>query len=119
MLNRFRFKKVPWSKVRRENFHQWLYWSTFNTALPPQEKIPDSHRMVLDEATELLEKRIGCSIPTGSDPSIKTLLLTIDPVNVLPRPLMWYVFVRVANKYLRSKYEMKYGLVYGKYKDLE
>ena len=75
--------------------------------------------MVLDEATELLQKRIGCKIPDGENSSVKTFLLTLDPVNVLPRPLVWYIFVRLANKYIRTRYEIKYGLNYGKYKDFE
>ncbi|KAI5124921.1 hypothetical protein M0805_007349 [Coniferiporia weirii] len=119
--NRLRtwFGKVPWSHIRVEHVHQWLYWSTFNASLPSQDKIPHSHRVALEEATELLERRIGCKIPTGSNPSVRTLLLTIDPVNVLSRPLLWYIFVKVANAYLRTWYEMNYGLIYGRFNDLE
>ncbi|EJD01104.1 uncharacterized protein FOMMEDRAFT_125748 [Fomitiporia mediterranea MF3/22] len=113
------FKKVPWSRVRRENFRQWLYWSTFNAALPAHGRIPDTHKTLLDEATELLEKRIGCTVPDGYDPSVQVLRLTVDPVNVLPRPLGWYLFVKAINMYIRSVYESRYGLVYGKFRDLE
>ena len=115
----FRFGKVPWSQVRLVHFHQWLYWSTFNAVLPRKEDIPATHRVVLDEATELLEKRIVCKIPVGENPSVRTFLLTLDPINVLPRPLVWYLFVRLANKYIRTRYEILYGLNYGKYKDFE
>lgn len=73
----------------------------------------------MDEAIELLEKRIGRTFPKGSNPNVKPLLLTIDPVNVLPRPLIWYLFVKGANLYLRSRYEAKYGLRYGKFGELE
>ncbi|KAH8113258.1 hypothetical protein DFH11DRAFT_1689439 [Phellopilus nigrolimitatus] len=119
--NRLRtwYGKVPWSYICREHIHSWLYWSTFNAALPPRAQIPSAHRDVLDEATELLEKRVGCKIPDGSNPSVKTLLLTIDPVNVLPRPLVWYLFVKAANVYLLTWYEINYQLMNGRFKDLE
>lgn len=114
-----RFRKVPWSRVRRTQFREWLYWSTFNAVLPPENELPKSHRMLLDEATELMEKRIGCKIPEGSDPSVHPLRLTLDPVNVARRPLIWYIFGKVINAYIRTRYELKYGLVYGKFRDLE
>ena len=88
-------------------------------ALPPDGRIPEAHRMLLDEATELMQKRIGCTVPEGSDPTVQPLRLTIDPVNFAHRPLCWYLFVKSANAFMRSRYELKYGLVYGKYKDLE
>ncbi|KAL5508303.1 hypothetical protein ACEPAH_5922 [Sanghuangporus vaninii] len=113
------FRKVPWSRVRSVQFRQWLCWSTFNAVLPPEDQLPQTHRMLLDEATELMEKRIGCKIPEGSDFSVQPLRLTLDPINVVHRPLAWYIFVKIINAYIRTKYEMKYGLVYGRFRDLE
>ena len=98
---------------------QWLYWSSFNSALPPPDKIPTVHSKALDEAVELLEKRVGCTFPKGSNANVKPLLLTIDPVNILPRPLAWYLFVKFANIYLRSLYKAKHGLRFGKFGELE
>lgn len=77
------------------------------------------HSKTLDEAVELLEKRVGCTFRQGSNPSVKPLMLTIDPVNVLPRPLAWYLFVKVANIYLRTSYQAKYGLRYERFGELE
>ena len=118
-LNLCRFQKVPWSHIRVEHLHAWFYWSAFNTTLPPQAQLPEYHRTLLDESVELLEKRIGCKIPSGSNPSVKPILLTVDPVNVLPRPLGWYIFVKVVNTCILKWYEYKYGLSYGRFRDLE
>ena len=114
-----RFRHVPWSKIRLEHMHAWLYWSTFNAALPPQAKIPHTNRKVLDEAILLLEKRTGSKISSGSDPSVQPLLLTLDPINVLSRPFAWYVGVKLANICLQKWYEVNHGIQYGRFGDLE
>lgn len=67
----------------------------------------------------MLEKRTGSKIPPGSDPSVKPILLTLDPVNVRQRPLMWYVAVKIANMCLRKWYETFHGIHYGRFRDLE
>ena len=65
------------------------------------DQLPESHKTLMDEAVELLQMRVGCKIPEGSDPSIKPLRLTIDPVGVRARPLLWYLFVWLINAYVR------------------
>lgn len=114
-----RFGGVPWSQVRRDEFKKWLYWSTFNCDMAPGGKLPESHMAVLDEAIELIQMRVGCNIPEGSNSTIKTLRLTIDPVRIRLRPLVWYTFVKSINVYVRWQYARRYNLKYGKYNDLE
>ncbi|THH10106.1 hypothetical protein EW145_g1537 [Phellinidium pouzarii] len=38
------FGKAPWSHICVDQVHRWLYWSTFNAAIPPQDKLPEEHR---------------------------------------------------------------------------
>lgn len=108
-----------WSQVHVENMHAWLYWSTFNAALPLQARIPDHCRTVLSESIELLEKRTGTPFPKGNNPNVKPILLTLDPVHVFVRPLGWYLFIKSANYFVRKYYEVNYALNYSRFGDLE
>jgi len=78
--------------------------------MPPPDKINDIHKRALQDATELLERRAGCTIPEGSNPSVRPLLLTTDPVNVAWRPLAWYIFVKSSNFVLERWFDKQHGL---------
>ena len=114
-----RFRHVPWSSLRREQVYTWLHWSIFNAAYTTYDAIDHSSRTILDEALNLIETRSGVSIPNGSAPEIKPLLLTLDPVNVCLRPLTWYVVVKVCNIVLKAWYDKFYNLKHGSYNGLE
>lgn len=115
-----RFGKVPWSTIHKHELRTWLYWSTFNAPLPPPEYISPSHRVVLDEAVDLIQKRSGTIIPEGSNPVVKPLLLTLDEVKVtLWRPLAWYAGVGISNWLLKKWYEHKWDVRYGNHNGLE
>ena len=87
--------------------------------MAPDEQLPESHKTLVDEAIDLIQMRVGCKIPEGSNPAIKPLRLTIDPVETRSRPLIWYMFVKVINVYVRWQYGRRYNLSYGRYNDLE
>jgi len=119
--NRLRtwFRTVPWSHIRLEQVRAWLYWMAFNSVLPSRSEISKSHHDFINETVALLETRIGCSVPPGSNPNVTPLLLTIDPMNVRTRPFVWYLFVKMANVCLRAWYQRNHGITYGRFKDLE
>jgi len=87
--------------------------------LPPRSEIVKAHQDFINDAIALIEKRIGCTIPPGSNPEVVPLLLTVDPMNVCARPLAWYLFVKIANVCLRTWYQRNHGVKYGRFKDLE
>lgn len=89
----------------------------FNAPLP--EQIPEAHRNAIDDAVELLEKRTGCQIPSGPGPDVEPILLTLDPINIAARSILWYLFIQVANKCLRTYYRTFHGVKYGRFRDLE
>ncbi|KAI0053581.1 hypothetical protein FA95DRAFT_1552065 [Auriscalpium vulgare] len=91
------FGKVPWSSIHRHEVNCWLYWSIFNAHLPTLDAIPASHRKILNEALEMIEMRAGKTIPSGSNPSAAPLLLTLDPVKIAWRPLVWYLIIGFGN----------------------
>jgi hypothetical protein len=113
------FCKVPWSSVRLHEVQKWLYWSIFNTDLPPLDQLSQSHRAVLDEALDLLQKRSGSIIQEGSNPKIQPMRLTIDSVNIMWRPLTYYAIIFSINWCLRVMCENKWGASYGYYDGIE
>ena len=114
-----RFGKVPWSSIRRNEMYSWLYWSIFNARFPGIDKVPEHERKALQEVTHLLELRAGVQIPEGSNPAAAPLLLTLDPVNIAWRPLMWYTGITVSNAILRRRLLSKWHAKVTTYKDLE
>ncbi|EGO01881.1 hypothetical protein SERLA73DRAFT_177462, partial [Serpula lacrymans var. lacrymans S7.3] len=113
------FRKARWSSIRTQELYSWLYWSIYNTSLPPLENLPPAHRVTLDDALSLIEKRSGTTIPQGSDPTTRPILLTLDKVNVHWRPLFWYVFVAASNCYQRWWLMRTWDVRFGCYNGLE
>lgn len=91
------FRKVPFSSINLHHVEKWLYWAMYNTALPPLNQMPEVHRNALDEALVLLQKRIGCKIPEGSNDHVRPMLLTLDKTTILWRPLTFYSMVGIIN----------------------
>ncbi|TBU32806.1 hypothetical protein BD311DRAFT_686062 [Dichomitus squalens] len=113
------FRRVPWTSIRRHEMFAWLYWSIFNAPFPGYDKVSQTNQKVLDEVIELLEQRAGVKIPEGSNPAAMPLLLTIDPVTVSWRPLMWYAAVTLSNALLRRRFKNKWNAKVATFKDLE
>ncbi|KAJ3882897.1 hypothetical protein F5051DRAFT_343702 [Lentinula edodes] len=113
------FGRRPWSTVRLHEVRQWIYWSIFNKDLPELGQIPQTHRVVLDDTIELLQKRLGKRIPEGSDISCRPILLNIDKAVVLWRPFTFYAFTAVANLCLDRWYQRNHGFSRGNHDGLE
>jgi hypothetical protein len=107
------FGRAPWSSIRLQEVYGWLYWSIFNAPLSSLETISPTHRIALDNALDLLQKRTGCVIPKGSAPSIQPMRPTLDEVNIIFRPLLWYVIITGVNwgivKWLEYAWDTHYG----------
>ncbi|TFY78761.1 hypothetical protein EWM64_g5252 [Hericium alpestre] len=99
---------VPFSHIRKQEMFEWLYWAIFNARLPPLESLPTSHRAVLRDTLDMIQKRSGTIIPDGSNPAAKPLLLTLDPVVLSWRPLAWYLFVAAGDYLTRLHFWYKY-----------
>ncbi|KAK7061796.1 hypothetical protein R3P38DRAFT_2831563 [Favolaschia claudopus] len=113
------FGRAPWSSIRQREVKQWLYWSIFNKDLPEDHEMLPSHKSVLDETLESLEKRLGTKIPEGSNPAASPIRMTLDKVCVYARPFFYYVLIFVVNWYLRSWYSKHWNLRHGSHKGLE
>ncbi|KAF5390685.1 hypothetical protein D9757_002725 [Collybiopsis confluens] len=112
------FGRNPWSTMRLLEVQQWIYWSIFSKELE-EENLPQSHKAVLDDTVDLLQKRLGKPIPEGSNPSNRPMLLNIDKPNVLWRPFTFYAISMFVNILLDQWYQRSRNFYRGKYAGLE
>lgn len=113
------FHRKPWSQIHTHEMRQWIYWSVFNACLPPDHKLSSVDRAVLEESMVMIQQRAGDSIKQGSNPGCRPLLLTLDPVTIHPRPLVFYALVCGVNRLLIWTFQHEWGLHPGKCGDLE
>jgi pimeloyl-ACP methyl ester carboxylesterase len=66
-----------------------------------------------------LEKRCGCKIPTGTEPSVLPVRLTLDPVTLLWRPLSYYLLVYSVNHLIKYVYVTHWRVSFATYDRLE
>ncbi|GBE79707.1 hypothetical protein SCP_0209080 [Sparassis crispa] len=113
------FGKVPWSSIRRHEFYAWLYWSIFNARFTSFDQVPEPHQLALRDVLHMIELRSGSTIPEGSNPAAKPILLTLDPVCVYSRPLVWYAGVMVCNLLSRVYLMTQWDVTFGTYNGLD
>lgn len=113
------FYKVPWSSIRLLEVRKWLYWAMYNSDLPSVEELSDAQRIAIDDAVHLLQKRLGCQITEGSDPLVMPMRLTIDNINILWRPLTFYLLVSSVNWMLKILYKHIWDVHHGYANGLE
>ena len=108
-----RFGGVPWSHVRRKEMCAWLYWSLYYEHIPDWDKIPPTRLNVLLDCLDLIEKRTGTTIPEGSNPSAQPRLLTLDPVRIWSRPLIYYLLVALSDFLMKQWLIHVWGMTLG------
>ncbi|KAL8780631.1 MAG: hypothetical protein Q9194_000822 [Teloschistes cf. exilis] len=81
------FKGAPLHEIGRENVKQFFCWSFLN-----KSKYGLLDDLELENYADQLESRLGRKLPPGKGRAIP-LNLTLDPVHMLPRPLVWYLIV--------------------------
>ena len=113
------FGKVQWSSIHRNEMYAWLCWAIFNEPFTTLEALPAARREVLREVLGMIEKRAGSAMPGGSNPDVKPLLLTLDPVWVSWRPFFWYAGVALSNAYVRYTFKRNWNATIATYNGLE
>ncbi|KAL8691846.1 MAG: hypothetical protein Q9218_003024 [Villophora microphyllina] len=86
------FKGAPSHEIGRENVKQFFCWSFLNKST--YGLLDDSE---LEDYADQLERTLGRKLPQGRG-NATSMNLTLDPVHMLPRPLIWYLFHRVSLK---------------------
>jgi len=119
------FHKIEWSSITKEAMLTWLAWSCFGVSYETAIK-HSANEIVLREALEMLEKRTGSKFPSAVDlPSSKKssfippIRLTLDPLDISPRPAIFYALTASINLGLQTVLQRKYGVVRGKFGKLE
>jgi hypothetical protein len=79
------FQNAPLTSIRRENVKEFYAWALFNKS----SWGPDEDEE-LEGYVEKMEELLGWKLQAGRGPA-KPLRLTTDPVNILHRPLLWYL----------------------------
>jgi hypothetical protein len=78
------FLDAPAETIKRENLKDFFLWAFFNRDGPPGEDDEE-----LEEYIAATEKLLGREIEKGRGSAV-CLRLTLDPVNMLHRSLLWY-----------------------------
>ena len=78
------FLNAPLSEIRRDNVKEFYCWALLNK----EAWGPDDDEE-LDGYVDKIEELLGSRIRPGRGPA-RPLKLTIDPVIILHRPLLWY-----------------------------
>ncbi|KAH9853506.1 hypothetical protein C2E23DRAFT_728408 [Lenzites betulinus] len=113
------FGKAPWSSIHRHEMCSWLYWALFNCSFPGIDRISQPHRKAVLDVLSMVERRAGSKVPEGSNPAVTPHLLTVDPINVKWRPLVWYAGVALGNAYQRHRLKSRWDVKIAVYKGLE
>ena len=79
------FNEAPLATIKRENVKEFLCWALFNRAAWGPEEEEE-----LNEYVDRYEVVLGKKLAAGRGSAVP-LRLTIDPVNILYRPLLWYM----------------------------
>jgi hypothetical protein len=91
----------------------WLYWSLYYAHMPDFDKIPPTQLNVLLDCLDLIEKRTGTTIPEGSNPNAQPKLLTLDPVSIRWRPLIYYLLVALSDFIMKQLFIRVWGMTLG------
>lgn len=79
------FKGAPWAEIGREGVKSWLAWAFFEGRID----VDGNDAQELEEYAVALERLLGKTFPPGNGKAT-SLRLTLDPVEVSRRSLLWY-----------------------------
>lgn len=82
---------LPKSTIpKRQDAIDWLLWALFSPAAALSNGLAEEHKEEIDGYIEEIEKHLGTRLKPGTDSSVRSLRITLDPVTMLHRPLIWY-----------------------------
>ena len=79
---------------KRQDAVNWLLWALFPTTTTTATRLDGSlaeeHKEEIDGYIEEIEKLVGRRLEEGTDSHVRSMGITLDPVIMLHRPLVWY-----------------------------
>lgn len=88
------FSQSSLSRIQQGNVIEWLLWALFSTDA--------GHNLgeweeELNSYISVFATIVGYPLDTGSNGELKTMRLTLDPVVMIHRPLIWYMIVALVD----------------------
>lgn len=84
------FFGVPLGALHRENLRDWILWALFSADRLHRSEILQQYGEEIEEYVHDFEKMVGREFPEGRNESVRSMRVTLDPVSMLHRPLVWY-----------------------------
>ncbi|OBZ69286.1 hypothetical protein A0H81_10886 [Grifola frondosa] len=84
------FFSPPADGIKRENMVEWLLWALFGVHL---DGLREEWVEELEGYIQMIEKLLGREMENGWDKEISCMKVSLDPVVMLHRPLIWYSIV--------------------------
>lgn len=84
------FYGAPLEEIRRENIREWITWAMFGLDSPGIEDLED-WTQESEQYVQAMEQQFGWNIPSGRTKDLPVMRLTVDPIHVVSRPLLWYI----------------------------
>jgi hypothetical protein len=81
--------------------------------MPDFDEIPPTQLNHLLDCLDLIEKRTGTRIPEGSNPNAQPILLTLDPVSIRWRPLIYYLLIALSDYIMKQLLIRVWGMTLG------
>ncbi|CAG8602391.1 5858_t:CDS:2 [Dentiscutata heterogama] len=85
-------KRSTFNQIYRDNFAEWISWSFFSTSLENIRNHPEYSKEMY-EMIESIEKRRNVKFHQGYNPNCECIKLTLDPVEAIPRPFVFYATI--------------------------
>jgi len=82
------FTQSDSKRIQRGNAIDWLLWALFSTHI---DDALDEWQEELEQYLSIMSNYLGYSFDLGSSPDVQIMRLTLDPVVMVHRPLVWYI----------------------------
>ncbi|KAF9078359.1 hypothetical protein BDP27DRAFT_1388250 [Rhodocollybia butyracea] len=82
------------TRLKRENLVEWILWALFDCS---PENAEESWNEEIDTYVKGFEELTGMNVEDGRVALTTSLRLSLDPVKMLHRPLVWYLIVGIVD----------------------
>ncbi|KAF8811418.1 hypothetical protein BYT27DRAFT_7336185 [Phlegmacium glaucopus] len=85
---------------KREDVIDWLLWALFSATTTIRDgSLVEENKEEIDGYIEEVEQLLGRKLESGGDSCLRSMRITLDPVGMLHRPLVWYSIVAIVDTY--------------------
>jgi len=89
------FYQRPLSTIKRDNFIEWAYWAIFS--VHHNGEAAQEFQGEMEECIRIKERCDGRKLEPGHEKNVKAVKVTLDPVVMVHRPLVWYLIVGILD----------------------